>query len=213
MYIYIYIYKYVYIVDLHRIRVERWQNWRCKDDSLSDTFAGNKRVRCCEIRGSCIASAPRFTMLLMLLESHGCWVWETLPRMLQGCFLKKKLQAFLENMGGASTVSSPPASTRERLQSKELLLSTLCLRAWSRSSRLKLWKAWETLGMGGPLIINPIYTLYDVGIYSGPYLPSNREVKQLGYQPKGTNKWWCLCEPRETKTRGPGYLNHEILVV
>ena len=48
------------------------------------------------------------------------------------------------------------------------------------------WYPWD----GGPLIINPIYTLYHVGIYWGPYpllKGSNRGVKQLGYHPKGTS--------------------------
>ena len=95
----------------------------------------------------------------------------------QGCFLKKKLQAFLENMGGASTVSSPPASTRERLQSKELLLSTLCLRAWSRSSS-KAVESFEPLGWG-PLNNQPHIHLILRGYLFGPIYPYKRLLGRL----------------------------------
>ena len=58
---------------------------------------------------------------------------------------------------------------------------------------------------GGPLMINPIYTLYHVGIYWGPYpllKGSNKGVKQLGapilrvpgfslWNLHGKEKVWC----------------------
>ena len=66
-------------------------------------------------------------------------------------------------------------------------LWNFCYQFFRHIQITKVGKCWENPWDGGPLIINPIYTLYSGYILGiSPFKGLLGVVKQLGYHPKGT---------------------------